>query len=108
MKIIDLSKIKSGKEFAEIIFNSKDNCFQLFNEELNPVLNKINEKEYTPKFKIGDRVCLDNELLQFNGVESNEIYTVVGVESLEDNQFLYTVKNNFNKYTFFGYELEPV
>lgn len=107
MKTIDLSKIHTGKEFAETIFSSKDFCFQLLGENENPVLNKINEPELTPKFTIGDSVKLDSELSLFNGVENNEEYKVIGLE-LVDNQVLYSVKNNTGKYTFFGYELELV
>ena len=42
MKTIDLSKIKSGVEFANIINNCGENVFQLIGEEHNPVLNLIN------------------------------------------------------------------
>ena len=106
-KQIDLSNIKSGQEFADIIFNSKCNCFELINEENNPILNKMNEIEETPKFKIGDKVRLEKELSKFNGIENDEIYIVVGLESYElTNQFLYKIENNDNEYSFFGYELE--
>lgn len=107
MKVIDLSKINSGEEFANIIFNSRDNCFTLINEEENPVLNKMNEKEEVPKFKIGDKVRLEKELSKFNGIENDEIYTIVGLESYElGQQFLYRIKNKGEVYSFFGYELE--
>lgn len=107
MQVVDLSKISSGKQFSDIIFNSKDICFQLINEENNPVLNKMNEKEYAPKFKIGDKVRLNKELAEFNGVEDYNIYTVVGLESYElTEQFLYKIKNGNEEYSFFGYELE--
>lgn len=107
MQIIDLSKFSSGQEFADVIFNSKDICFQLINEDQNPILNKMNEKEEVPKFKIGDRVRLEKELSKFNGIENDEIYTVIGLESYElTDQFLYRIRNEEDVYTFFGYELE--
>ena len=106
MKTIDLSNIRSGKEFADIIFsNHNEICFMLTGEENNPVLNKMNEPEYEPKFKIRDRVRLDKELSDFNGISNDEVYTIVGMEEF-DNQFLYTVRNSTNEYKFFGYELE--
>ena len=106
MKKIDLSNIRSGKEFAEIIFNNPNEiCFMLTGEENNPILNKMSEPEYEPKFKIRDMVRLDKELSDFNGISNDDIYTIVGMEEC-DNQFLYTVRNSTNEYKFFGYELE--
>lgn len=107
MKTIDLSQIKSGQEFAEIISNSGECFFQLINEEKNPVLNKMNDPEPQPKFKIGDKVCMDKELLKFNGLEyEGEKYIVTGLESVGD-QFLYHLKDeNDEHWSFFGYELE--
>lgn len=106
MKVIDLSNIRSGKEFANVLFNNPNEiCFMLTGEENNPVLNKMSEPEYEPKFKIRDMVRLDKELADFNGISNDDIYTIVGMEEC-DNQFLYTVRNSTNEYKFFGYELE--
>ena len=80
MKTIDLSALKSGKEFADIIFsNPNEICFMLTGEEKNPVLNKMNEPEYEPKFKIRDRVRLDKELSGFNGVSNDETYSYINL-----------------------------
>lgn len=108
MKVIDLSNIRSGQEFADMVFsNPNEICFMLTGEENNPVLNKMNEPEYEPKFKIRDMVRLDKELSDFNGISNDDIYTIVGLESYElTNQFLYTVRNSTDEYKFFGYELE--
>ena len=105
MEVIDVSKIKTGKEFSDIVFNSKDFCFQIVGEDENPVLSKMNEPELKNKFKIGDKVILDKELSYFNGIESNDIYSVVGMEIVE-NQILYAVRKGCKTYHFFGYELE--
>lgn len=109
MQVIDLSNIKSGQEFAEIMYGSKECCFQLINEEKNPILNKMNEPEPYPKFKIGDKVVMNKEILEFNGIEyTGEKYVVNGLESFGD-QFLYHLKDkNDEDWTFFGYELEKV
>lgn len=105
MEVIDVSKIKTGKEFSDIIFNSKDFCFQIIGEDENTVLSKMKEPELKNKFKIGDKVILDKELSYFNGIEFNEIYSVVGMDVVED-QILYAVRNRCKTYHFFGYELE--
>jgi len=105
MRTIDLSKIKSGEEFARMLVKSKGNCFMLTGEEQNPVLSKINEPETMPMFKIGDRVRMNSEMLAFNGVRGSDTWTVVGMEQVDD-QYLYAVRNERNRYEFFGYELE--
>ena len=105
MCTIDLSKIKSGEEFARMLVKSKGNCFMLVGEEQNSVLSKINEPETTPMFKIGDKVRMNREMLAFNGVRDSDTWTVVGMEQVDD-QYLYVVRNDYNRYEFFGYELE--
>lgn len=101
---VDISNFKSGKEFAEFVNqNSNCCCFELTGE--NEVLNKINEVENVPKFNLGDKVRLNTELCEFNGVSNEETYYIVGMEKVEE-QFLYVVRNNFHRYEFFGYELE--
>lgn len=102
---INVSQIKSGEDFVRVLKQSKGNCFMLTGEELNPVLSKINEPETTPMFKIGDRVRMNREMLDFNGVKGSDTWTVVGMEQLDD-QYLYAVRNEHNRYEFFGYELE--
>lgn len=107
MNVIDVSKIKSGKEFANIILNSNECCFHIIGEEENPILNMINQEELTPKFKLGDMVKLNEEILKFNGVSHNETFFIDGLEKV-DNQILYKVSNNKHQYHFFGYELEKI
>ena len=77
----------------------------LVGEEQNSVLSKINEPETTPMFKIGDKVRMNREMLAFNGVRDSDTWTVVGMEQVDD-QYLYVVRNDYNRYEFFGYELE--
>lgn len=107
MKTINLSKIKSGAEFANIINNCGENIFQLIGEEYNPVLNLINEPETTPKFKIGDQVQFNQKLLDFNGVSQNSRYFIRGMEMVGD-QFLYACYQGNKRFEFFGYELEKI
>lgn len=106
---IDVSNM-SGQDFADAIFNSKDNCFVITGEENNPALSLINQLELTPKFKLGDRVRLNKTLSDFNGISNDHVYTIKGLESFNEEQFLYQCysKDDDYTYSFFGYELEPV
>lgn len=108
IKTIDLSTVKNGNDFLNIIKNNKGCVFNLLNENQNSVLRKINQPENKHRFKIGDTVKLDQDLLDFNGVkDNNTTWTIVGMEQVDD-QFLYVVKNQNSRYEFFGYELQLV
>ena len=111
IKIINVSDFLSGKEFADALSNSNENLFLVAGEENNSFLSKMSEPETEQKFKIGDTVRLSDDNIKFNGlneeVAKNVRYTVVGVEKVDD-QYLYSVIKNGDRFEFFGYELEKV
>lgn len=109
MKKIDVSNM-DGQEFVNAVVGNGETCFVVTGEENNPYLSKMDKPETYSKFKIGDRVRIDKENLEFNGVShlyKRQEFTVVGIEMI-GKRHLYTVRGKDCEYKFFGYEIERV